>query len=77
MMREKKIRSLAKGISWRIIATSTTFILAYVVFRDDELVLQKAGALAALEFILKLFVYYLHERAWLYVLWGVKNNKPA
>lgn len=72
-MREKKIRSLTKGISWRIIATFITFMLAYVVFRDDELVLQKAGTVAALEFILKLFVYYVHERAWLYVLWGVKK----
>ncbi len=76
-MREKKIRSLAKGVSWRIIATFTTFILAYVVFHEDELVLQKAGTVAALEFVLKLVVYYLHERAWLYVVWGVKKNKSA
>jgi len=73
-MTEKKIRSLAKGFSWRIIATLTTFFLAIVVFHEDPNVLMKAGTVAALEFLLKLIIYYLHERAWLSVKWGINKE---
>ncbi len=69
-MKELKIRSLAKGFSWRIVATLTTFLLAVVVFHEDKNVLMKAGTVATLEFILKLLIYYVHERVWLSVMWG-------
>jgi uncharacterized membrane protein len=72
-MTEKRIRSLAKGISWRIIATLTTFLLAVVIFHEDPNVLMKAGTVAGLEFGLKLLIYYLHERAWLSIHWGIKE----
>ncbi len=72
-MKELKIRSLAKGFSWRIVATFTTFVLAVVVFHEDKNVLMKAGTVASLEFILKLLIYYLHERVWLLINWGIKK----
>jgi len=73
-MTEKKIRSVAKGFSWRIIATLTTFLLAVIVFHEDENVLVKASTVAAAEFILKLVIYYIHERAWLSIKWGIKEE---
>ncbi len=73
-MTEKKIRSVAKGFSWRIIATLTTFLLAVIVFHEDENVLVKASTVAASEFILKLVIYYFHERAWLTIKWGIKEE---
>ncbi len=72
-MTERKIRSLAKGFSWRIIATLTTFLLAVVIFHEDPNVLLKAGTVAGLEFLLKLIIYYLHERIWLSVKWGMNK----
>lgn len=65
-MKESKWRSVLKAITWRIIATGTTFTLAYLVFRESgcEDVLQKSTLVAGLELCLKLVIYYLHERAW-------------
>jgi len=74
MIGEKKIRSLAKGVSWRIVASLTTFILAYLVFYEDENVIKKAGIVTGLEIVAKLIIYYLHERAWLHISWGVKKE---
>lgn len=73
-MTEKKVRSLAKGFSWRILATLTTFLIAVLIFREDKQVFAKAGTVAALEFAIKLLIYYLHERAWLLVKWGLAND---
>lgn len=70
-MIEKKVRSLAKGFSWRIIATATTFVLAVIVFHEDENVMVKASAVAAAEFVVKLIIYYVHERVWLAIKWGI------
>jgi uncharacterized membrane protein len=66
MARESRLRSILKAISWRFIATSTTFMLAYFIFSSAECedVLEKSSIVAGLEVILKLIIYYLHERAW-------------
>ena len=69
-MKDKPIRSIAKAITWRVIATITTFSLAYFVFQEDEYVLQKASLVASAESILKLIFYYLHERGWEYFSLG-------
>ena len=58
--KESHIRSILKGITWRVIATSMIFGIAY--FTTGEL--KTATTVAAIEFPLKLFIYYLHERAW-------------
>ncbi len=65
-MKESKGRSVLKAITWRLIASATTFTLAYVVFKESgcEDVLQKSSLVAGLELCLKLVIYYLHERAW-------------
>ena len=72
-MREKRLRSIFKGVTWRIVATLTTFTLAAFVFREDPKVFEKAGIVAALEIIAKVIIYYLHERAWLKVKWGMDD----
>jgi len=66
MQKESHTRSVLKAITWRLIATSTTFILAYTIFRGSgcENVLEKSTMVAGFELVLKLIIYYLHERAW-------------
>ena len=64
-----KKRSLVKTISWRIIATTDTFILAWL-FTSDEVV---AASIAGLEVVTKLILYYLHERGWSSLEWGQQN----
>ncbi len=67
--RESKLKSILKSISWRLIATSTTFILAYSIFSGSgcEGALEKSTLVAALEMSFKIVIYYFHERLWLRV----------
>ena len=53
-------RHLAKTITWRIIASSTTFAITYAVFGD----IKAASGVAFMESALKMVLYYYHERAW-------------
>ena len=67
---EKRKRSLAKMISWRIIATSTTMIVVYALTMSLE-IMTIAGSI---EFVAKMFLYYGHERAWANVSRGYVNG---
>ncbi len=59
-VKESRLRSVLKTISWRIIATTTTVSIAYIVFGDISNALKVGG----IEFFAKMLIYYLHERAW-------------
>ena len=59
-MDQTKKRHLLKTISWRIIATSTTLLLTFLVSGDIEI----GATVASLEFFAKMILYYLHERGW-------------
>ena len=63
------LRSIVKAITFRIIATITTMILVLILTGDLAL----AGVVGALDLILKLLIYYLHERVWDKVHWGNKS----
>jgi len=60
MQKESRLRSVIKGVSWRIIATLTIIIIAYLKTGDVTLALQ----IGAIEFVVKFILYYIHERAW-------------
>ncbi len=64
--KESRTRSILKAITWRILASTTTFLLAYFIFRETgcDDVAQKAGTVAVLESVIKIVIYYFHERAW-------------
>ena len=62
--KESNLRSIMKAISWRLIATATTFTLAMIVFGESEDALEKSSQIAGLELFIKLALYYLHERGW-------------
>ena len=72
-MEESKLRSLAKGISWRVIATITTMILVFIFTKSIALSL----SVGVFDIIAKLILYYGHERIWLRVPWGKEYSKPA
>ena len=59
-MTDSHLRSLSKAFSWRVVATLTTAVIAYFVTGD----VQAAVMIGGVEFVLKFFIYYLHERAW-------------
>ncbi|MHC4389167.1 MAG: DUF2061 domain-containing protein [Planctomycetota bacterium] len=61
-------RSVLKAISWRVIATATTVTIVFFLTRlcgfpfHESLKLSSVAGVA--DIILKLILYYLHERVW-------------
>lgn len=72
MYKETNRRSIVKGISWRIVATTTTIIIVYLFFGRLDL----AIAAGVIETILKVGLYWAHERAWFKIRWGKKKIEP-
>ena len=67
IMKETKARSMMKSLSWRMTATLTTIILVLIFTGKLEL----AVAIGFFEIIVKLIVYYSHERIWDKVKFGL------
>ena len=63
----KPKRSLAKTATWRICATLTTIVLVWIFLHD----ITTAVYVGIVEVIVKMIVYYLHERAWNKIGWGL------
>ena len=55
-----KKRSFSKAVTWRIVASTDTFIVSYF-FTGDVLA---AGSIASIEVATKMALYYYHDRAW-------------
>ena len=72
-MKDSNIRSFVKGVSWRLVGTIDTFILACIIFGEVRI----AAPIAATEVFTKILLYYLHERIWNIVKWGRKSGKPS
>tara|TARA_B100000073_G_scaffold140238_1_gene115426 strand:+ start:215 stop:403 length:189 start_codon:yes stop_codon:yes gene_type:complete len=53
-------KSLAKAFSWRIIATVTTGLIGYALTGSVEV----AAGIMTFDFVIKILLYYLHERIW-------------
>lgn len=66
MINESHERSIVKGISWRIIATTDTFLVVFVITcLVDQCSVENALKIGVIEFFIKLLIYYTHERVWL------------
>jgi uncharacterized membrane protein len=59
-------RSIAKAISWETISTLVTWAIAYPFMGSASL----SGQFAAFCLVIKLCLFYYHERAWHQVSWG-------
>jgi uncharacterized membrane protein len=67
-MKVTRSRSAVKAISWRIIGTADTFLIAWIITKEPV----AAGTIASLEVLTKTVLYYFHERGWNLVKWGRK-----
>lgn len=65
--REKKRRSIAKTITFRVSATVVT-VLIVLLFTGN---LTASIGVGILDFVSKLLLYYWHERIWDGVHWGL------
>ncbi|GAA4891429.1 hypothetical protein GCM10023311_14740 [Flaviramulus aquimarinus] len=62
-------RSILKGISWRVIATTDTiFVVLLVTCFLGNCSIENAIKIGLSEFVIKLAIYYAHERVWLNIL---------
>lgn len=53
-------RALAKAVSWRVIGTLDTFLWSYLITGHP----MAAGAIASMETVTKIVLFYIHERIW-------------
>lgn len=58
--KESHLRSILKALSWRIIATTTTTVITYLITGQVSVAL----LIGVIEFFSKFLLYYLHERLW-------------
>lgn len=63
-----KARSFVKALSYRIWGTLSSVAVAYVITKNASL----SVTIAFWETVVKVFIYYAHERGWNYVQWGRK-----
>jgi len=73
MFQETTTRSVLKTLSWRLLATLTTILLVYLFTGR----LGMAFTLGGIEIVLKMLLYYFHERAWNRTSFGRKEPRPA
>lgn len=71
MSRSKHRRSIVKAITWRITGSADTFLIAWIVTGSAH----KGAAISGIEVVTKTILYYLHERGWNRVSFGL--HKPA
>lgn len=53
-------RSLVKSLTWRVMSTFVTGVIAFLVTGEIKVALTIGG----IEFFIKFITYYFHERAW-------------
>ena len=65
-MAETHLRSVIKGLTWRLTGTLDTILISYFVTGRTAMALK----IGAVELLTKIVLYYLHERAWSTAGWG-------
>ena len=64
---DKPIRSIVKAISWRVLGTVDTMLVSLYV-TDGEI--GTSTAIASIDFVTKMILYFFHERVWNTIKWG-------
>ncbi len=57
---DSSAKSLMKTISWRIVGTIDTMLIAYILTGEVSMAL----SIGSVEVFTKMVLYYLHERVW-------------
>lgn len=63
-------RSLAKTISWRITGSGATFAISYAILGDVSV----SGTIAAIQLTFNTLLYFVHERVWNKITWGIQTS---
>ena len=73
MYQETPARSVVKALTWRILGTVSTTVLVFIFTRRFSISL----AIGGLEFLSKIGLYWLHERAWDRLRFGRQQVDPV
>lgn len=73
VLRESRKRHLLKTVTWRVVGTLDTMAISWFI-TGDPLIGIKIGIA---ELLTKMVLYYLHERAWYRLNFGLKNRKET
>ena len=65
MSAESQKRTIIKTMTWRVTASLTTFLIAWMLTGDILI----GASIGGMEAIAKLFLYYFHERIWINISW--------
>jgi uncharacterized membrane protein len=65
-MKVTKSRSFTKSLSYRVFGTLSSFAVVYVITGKGSL----ATLIAFWETVVKVAIYYWHERVWDKIRWG-------
>lgn len=68
-MKESHLRSLTKAISWRIFGSFVTIMISYAITNKISFAIY----IGLIEFIAKIGIFYLHERLWSVVPFGLRK----
>ncbi|MDA0740130.1 MAG: DUF2061 domain-containing protein [Nitrospirae bacterium] len=63
---ETHLRSVVKGMSWRLVATMVTTIVVYIYSGE----LAAAAIVGSIDAVAKIGLYWGHERIWQGIHWG-------
>lgn len=66
-------RHIAKTITWRIVGTIDTMLLAWLISGDPMIGLKVGLA----EVLTKMILYYLHERLWYRINFGLDKREQS
>lgn len=68
MGNDRRIRSIAKTLTWRLLATAATICIVYMFTGKAPLSFEIGGV----TLISHVVLYYCHERLWTKISWGVR-----
>lgn len=82
MKKDSPSRSVFKALSWRLIASGSTFIISFTIFTTTtetafKDVIGAVSLITAVDIVSKLILYYLHERLWTNIVWGKEWRQKA
>lgn len=66
-------RSIAKALSWETFSNLVCLGLAYMVFGNFG----GCAVFTAIAFVLKLVLFYYHERIWHQIGWGKRREESC
>jgi uncharacterized membrane protein len=68
-MKETAKRSVVKALTYRAWQSLNTFLISLLITGRIDM----AAAIVSIEVVVKIVIYFFHERIWSKIDWGMKN----